>query len=42
MVPHGQTVLKRQIEAVDEEIDKVVYGIYDLTEEEMEIIEKLG
>jgi hypothetical protein len=37
--PHGQTVLKRQIEAVDDEIDKVVYGVYNLTRAEIEIIE---
>jgi hypothetical protein len=37
--PHGKTVLKRQIEAIDEEIDKVVYGLYDLTAEEIEIVE---
>jgi len=38
MDPHGQTVLKRQIEATDEAIDKVVYGLYNLTPEEIEII----
>ncbi len=37
---HSKTVLKRQIEAVDDEIDKVVYGVYDLTAEEIEIVEK--
>ncbi len=36
--PHGKTVLTRQIEAIDEEIDKVVYGVYNLTAEEIEII----
>jgi len=40
--PHSQTVLKRQIEAIDEEIDKVVYGVYNLTAEEIEIIENNG
>lgn len=38
LYPHSQTVLKRQMEAVDEEIDKVVYGLYNLTAEEIEII----
>jgi len=38
--PHSQTVLKRQMEAIDEEIDKVVYGVYNLTAEEIEIVEK--
>jgi hypothetical protein len=36
--PHGKTVLQRQIEAIDEEIDKVVYEVYGLTAEEIEII----
>jgi restriction endonuclease S subunit len=36
--PHGKTVLKRQIEAIDEEIDRVVYGLYNLTAEEIEIV----
>ncbi len=40
--PHSQTVLTRQMEAIDEEIDKVVYGVYNLTEEEIEIIENNG
>jgi hypothetical protein len=40
--PHGKTVLKRQIEAVDEEIDRVVYGVYNLTEEEIKIVETEG
>jgi len=39
MDPHGKTVLKRQIEAIDEEIDKVVYEVYDLTAEEIKMVE---
>jgi hypothetical protein len=38
--PHSKTVLKRQIEAVDEEIDRVVYGVYNLTAAEIEMVEK--
>jgi hypothetical protein len=37
---HSKTVLKRRLEAVDEEIDKVVYGLYNLTAEEIEMVEK--
>jgi Eco57I restriction-modification methylase/TaqI-like C-terminal specificity domain/N-6 DNA Methylase len=37
---HSKTVLKRQMEAIDEEIDKVVYEVYNLTPEEIEIVEK--
>jgi hypothetical protein len=40
--PHGKTVLKRQIAAIDEEIDRVVYGLYNLTPEEIEIVENHG
>jgi hypothetical protein len=34
--------LKRQIEATDWQIDRLVYALYDLTEEEMTIIKKGG
>ena len=37
---HGQKVLQRQIVAVDAAIDKMVYELYDLTPDEIEIIEK--
>jgi hypothetical protein len=38
--PHEQTVLQRQIEATDEQIDALVYELYGLTEEEIRIVEK--
>jgi hypothetical protein len=37
---HSKTVLKRRLEALDEEIDRVVYGVYNLTAEEIEMVEK--
>jgi len=38
-VPHDQTRLERQIKATDREIDRLVYDLYDLTEEEIAIVE---
>jgi hypothetical protein len=35
-----KTVIQRQIEATDAEIDRLVYDLYDLTAEEIAIIEK--
>jgi hypothetical protein len=37
--PDSKTVLQRQIEATDKQIDRLVYELYGLTEEEMYIIE---
>jgi len=37
--PHEQTALQRQIEATDRQIDALVYELYSLTEEEIEIVE---
>jgi hypothetical protein len=37
---HEQTNLKRQIDAADRRIDRLVYDLYGLTEEEIRIIEK--
>ena len=37
--PQTKTVLQRQIEATDRQIDKLVYRLYDLTDEEIEIVE---
>ncbi|MFA6413080.1 MAG: N-6 DNA methylase [Syntrophales bacterium] len=37
--PHEETILKRQIETTDRQIDRLVYELYDLTEEEMAIVE---
>ncbi|MFN3691579.1 MAG: hypothetical protein ACK4R7_01690 [Fervidobacterium sp.] len=31
-----------QVKALEEEIDKLVYRLYDLTEEEINIIEEVG
>jgi len=39
--PQTKTVLQRQIEATDRQIDKLVYKLYDLTDEEIEIVEGL-
>jgi hypothetical protein len=38
--PQTKTILKRQIDATDKQIDELVYQLYDLTAEEIEIIEK--
>ncbi len=38
-IPQAQTLLKRQIEATDRQIDRLVYALYGLTEEEIEIVE---
>lgn len=37
--PQANTVLERQIEATDRQIDRLVYELYDLTEEEIKIVE---
>jgi type I restriction-modification system DNA methylase subunit len=39
-IPQAQTMLKRQIEATDRQIDRLVYELYGLTEEEIRIIEE--
>lgn len=39
-MPQAQTLLKRQIEATDRQIDNPVYELYGLTDEEIEIVEK--
>ncbi|MDD5141802.1 hypothetical protein [Methanoregula sp.] len=36
---HDKTLLQRQIEATDAAIDKLVYELYGLTEEEIAIVE---
>ncbi len=38
-LPQKKTVLKRQIEATDRQIDELVYELYGLTEEEIKIVE---
>ncbi|OHE18680.1 MAG: hypothetical protein A2X96_00595 [Syntrophobacterales bacterium GWC2_56_13] len=37
---HEQTNLKRQIDAADRRIDRLVYDLYNLTDEEIRITEK--
>ncbi|MBM3189623.1 MAG: hypothetical protein FJZ90_12975 [Chloroflexi bacterium] len=37
--PTHKTMLQRQIEATDQQIDALVYELYDLTEEEIKIVE---
>lgn len=37
--PHDQQVLQRQIEAADQQIDQLVYELYELTPEEIAIVE---
>jgi len=37
-----KTMLQRQIDAIDGQIDKLVYELYELTPEEIEIIEKFN
>jgi hypothetical protein len=37
---HEKTNLQRQIAATDSQIDRLVYDLYELTEEEIEIVEK--
>ena len=37
--PQAKSVLQRQIEATDCQIDRLVCELYDLTEEEIEIVE---
>ncbi|OGU75556.1 MAG: hypothetical protein A2V93_01085 [Ignavibacteria bacterium RBG_16_34_14] len=38
--PQEKTALQRQIEATDKQIDQLVYQLYGLTEEEIEIVEE--
>ena len=37
--PDAETRMQRQIEAADREIDGLVYELYDLTKEEIKIVE---
>jgi hypothetical protein len=39
---HERTNLQRQIEATDRRIDRLVYDLYNLTEEEVRIVEESG
>ena len=38
--PHDREVLQRQIDATDKQIDRLVYELYELTEEEIGMIEE--
>ena len=37
--PTAKTTLQRQIDATDRQIDRLVYELYELTEEEIGIVE---
>ena len=37
---HDKTVIQRQIDAIDRQIDLLVYELYGLTEEEIKIVEE--
>jgi hypothetical protein len=37
--PHVKTVLQRQVEATDKQIDALVYELYGLTDDEIAIVE---
>jgi hypothetical protein len=39
---HDKTALQRQIAATDRQIDRLVYQLYDLTEEEIKLVEGAG
>lgn len=38
--PHDNTALQQQIDATDRQIDRLVYELYGLTEEEIHIVEE--
>jgi hypothetical protein len=38
-IPQTKTVLQRQIETTDRQIDRLVYELYELTEDEIKIVE---
>jgi len=37
---HDKTVIQRQIDATDRQIDRLVYELYDLTDDEIRIVEE--
>jgi hypothetical protein len=41
-IPADKELYQRQIEATDRQIDGLVYGLYGLTEEEIEVVEGRG
>lgn len=38
-VPNDKTRIQRQIDATDKQIDNLVYELYNLTEEEIAVVE---
>ena len=38
--PHDKNMLQRQIDATDKQIDRLVYELYGLTDEEIRIVEE--
>ncbi len=36
------TLIERQIEATDRQIDRLVYELYDLTDQQIAIVEEAG
>jgi type II restriction/modification system DNA methylase subunit YeeA len=38
-VPQTKTMISRQIQALDKQIDALVYGLYGLTEDEIKVVE---
>ena len=38
--PHEKTTIQRQIDATDRRIDRLVYELYELTDEEIAIVEE--
>ncbi len=38
--PTERTFLQRQIDITDHQIDRLVYELYDLTDEEIEVVEE--
>ncbi len=39
-IPSEKEMLQRQIDATDQQIDKLVYELYGLTDEEIKIVEE--
>jgi len=39
---HEKMVIQRQTDSTDRKIDQLVYKLYDLTEEEIKIVEENG
>ena len=37
---HEKSLIQRQIDATDKQIDRLVYELYDLTDDEIKIVEE--